>query len=94
LGKLPRRTIELDGQKIEMAHSSKSVYRHDEQGNLIESFSLGDDGAIRNHVRYEQHEFDANRNWTKRMRVRVELKDWKEALTPEAIEYQIIKYHP
>jgi hypothetical protein len=92
--KQPSRIIELDSQKIELARSSKSVYRYDQQGNLTESFSLDDNGTPRNHVRYEQYEFDANKNWTKRTRVKVELKNWKESLTPEAIEYQVIKYYP
>lgn len=93
LDKLPRRIAELEGQQIEMVLNSKSVYRHDEQGNVIELFSLVSEVLIY-HARYEQYEFDANKNWTKRTLVRVEMKDWKEVLTPEAIEYRGIKYYP
>ena len=94
LDKLPRRFVEVDNRKIEMGLNSRSVYRYGEQDNLIESFSLDDSGVPKYHTQYEQYEFDANGNWTKRTRFRVAFKDWKQVLTPEAIEYQAIKYHP
>lgn len=94
LDKLPQRTIEVEGKKLAMVRNSQTVYKYDGEGKQTDLLSLDDNGNANTHIRYAQYEFDANRNWTKRVSFVVEMKAGKEELTPEAIEYRVIKYHP
>lgn len=94
LDKLSQRTIEVEGRKLAMVRNSQTIYKYDGEGKQTDTLSMDDDGNASTHVRYAHYEFDASKNWTKRASFLVEMKAGKEELTPEAIEYQAIKYHP
>lgn len=94
LDKLPQRTLEAEGKKLVMVRNTHYVCKYDAEGKLTDSLSFDDDGKVSRHVRYAQYEFDTNKNWIRRASFLVIMKDGKEELTPEDIEYQVIKYHP
>lgn len=94
LDKLLRRTVEVEGRKLVMVRDALYVAKFDTDGTETDNFLFDDAGKVKAHTRYAEYEFDANRNWTKRVSFAVEMKAGKEELTPEAIEYQVIKYHP
>lgn len=92
--KLPQRTIEVEGRKLVIVRNYYVASKYDATGSLTDSLEFDDDGKISRHVRYGEYEFDALKNWIKRTNFRVETKNGKEALIPEMIEYQVIKYYP
>jgi len=94
LDELPQRTVEIEGRKLVMVRNSLYAYKYDAEGRQTDWMLVGDDGKVKEHNRYAQYEIDASKNWIKRVVFVVEMKDGKEELTPQAIEYQVIKYHP
>ncbi|MDX2040495.1 MAG: hypothetical protein SF097_04560 [Acidobacteriota bacterium] len=94
LDALPQRTVDVEGRKLLMVRNSLYVYKYDAEGRQTDWMLVGDDGKVKEHNRFAQYEIDASKNWTKRVVFVVEMKDGKEELTPRAIEYQVIKYHP
>lgn len=90
---LPQRSIEVEGRKLVMFRNSLYVYKYDAEGKQTDWMSVDDNGKVKEHNRYSQYEFDASKNWIKRAVFVVEMKDGKEELTPQFIEYQVIKYH-
>ena len=94
LDKLPQRTIEVDGRKWGVVREFYCVFKYDPAGILKKSTVFDNDGKIESQTTYGEYEFDAHKNWIKRTNFRVETKNGKEALIPEMIEYQVIKYYP